>query len=193
MKIKHIETKKIFDTPGKALCFYCLGKNCFDCAINSQNRPDDETCESYVKNYPAEALKKMGFEIIGYNPISEWTLAKAQQYCQNNANCENCEIMKVTKFCPFVLGWREINFKQPLLNTEDIECLETIRKMFVNVKSFKLRELVSDSKKDIIFIGYDNTPFTVLTIDINIFANLNFDQVYDIAELLEEAKNYEAP
>lgn len=63
--------------------------------------------------------------------------------------------------------------------------------MFVNVKSFKLHELVSDSKKDIIFIGHDNTLITVLTIDINIFANLNFDQVYDIEELLKEAKNYD--
>lgn len=191
MKIRHLGTRAIFDDPVKVLSFYCDYRECAHCAINSQNRPDDETCESYVKNYPEEALKKMGFEIIEYDPISEWTLAKAQQYCQNNANCENCEIMKVAKFCPFVFGWREINFKQPLLNTEDIECLETIRKMFVNVKSFKLRELVSDSKKDIIFIGYDNTPFTVLTIDINIFANLNFDQVYDIEELLKEAKNHD--
>lgn len=186
MKIRHIETKKFFDSPREASCFYCLGRNCFDCAINSQNRPDDETCESYVRNYPEEALKKMGFEIIEYDSVSEWTLSEAQQYCQDNFNCENCEIKKVTKFCPFMIGWQEINFKQPLLNTEDIECLKTIRKMFVNIKSFKLHELASNSNKDIIFIGYDNTLITVLTIDINIFANLNFDQVYDIAELLEK-------
>lgn len=191
MKIKHIETEKIFDSPREALRFYCLGRNCFDCAINSQNRPDDETCESYVRNYPEEALKKMGFEIIEYDSVSEWTLAEAQQYCQNNANCENCEIMKVTKFCPFVLGWIGINFKQPLLNTEDIECLETIQKMFVNIRSFKLYELYSDVNKGIIFIDYNNTPTIELTIDINIFANLNFDQVYDIEELLKEAKNYD--
>lgn len=111
MKIRHLGTRAIFDDPGKALSFYCNYRKCADCTVNSENRPDNETCESYVRNCPEEALKKMGFEIIEYDSVREWTLVKAQQYCQDNPNCENCEIMKVTKFCPFVLGWREINFK----------------------------------------------------------------------------------
>ena len=66
MKFRNPKTGEVFEDIGTARESICVGRECNNCLLNQFNQGElyGNTCAHFTKEYPAEAARLMGYEVV---------------------------------------------------------------------------------------------------------------------------------
>jgi len=123
---------------------YCARQGCFDCPVSKRRNGADLSCKEFCEQYPREAAKLMGFEVVDENqptikekPLGEWTLQEAKGICRQKS-CNTT--LQEHKTCPFYGNHGECILSdfprcwnlppKPYFTEQDMEAAKTIKLLF---------------------------------------------------------------
>ncbi len=116
---------------------YCTHETCSTCAIHRNRNGAGLPCKVFCEQYPQEAAKIMGFEIVDKDrstvkerPLGEWTLREAKDYCNMGDSCTGC-LFRAADSCKVghVPSLWDLQPK-PRFTEQDIEAAKAIKLLF---------------------------------------------------------------
>lgn len=195
----------IFDGIENARSFYCHiypGKNheCGTCGLYSQNNGRTLMCHAFCKDFPHDAAKIMGYEVIGdeadaleiSTDVGSMTLAQAKDYCLAHVRtgCYNdgkCELSNKNICKKYVSGW---NFRSALLTPQELEiCMSLGAKWVTRAEAGLYTELWSvtpmkrrDDEGRVYFVACGIGP--IANTDHSLFPSIKPGDCINVEELL---------
>ena len=142
MKFRNPKTGEVFEEIWPLLNLYCISHNCENCSLPLN-------CARYCIDFPKEAARLMGYEVVEDDhipqvekkeanmdkPLKDWTLREVEAHCKQKARCKDCDMLRQNEYeCRFSGGpclW-DLSEK-PRFTEQEVEVAKAIKLLFPDV------------------------------------------------------------
>ena len=146
-------------------------------------------CDDWIAGNPREAARLMGYEVVEDEkeeanmdkPLKDWTLGEVKAYCQQNASCKGCDMLRQSGYeCRFSGGPCLWDLSEtPRFTQQDIEDAKTIRRIFGRDGTIKRTPNLGE-RSTLLFDRLYINPF--------LFPNIKAGQEYTLDEIIGGAE-----